>query len=648
MVLACHNLEKAFEDKVLITDGTFHIEDRDRAAIVGVNGAGKTTLLRIILGLEPADNGQVILQKGKTVGYLAQQQKFDSTSTIFEEVKKVKAPVLELEQRMRDLEARMKHASGEELKRLMDAYTQCSHRFEQEDGYAWKSQVTGVIKGLGFTDAEFDQPVSRLSGGEKSRVALCKLLLTKPDLLMLDEPTNHLDLSAVAWLENFLSNYGGAVIVVSHDRYFLDKLATKVIELEQGTLSVYTGNYTAYAAKREERRAAQLKAYLNQQAEIRHQEQVIEKLKSYNREKSIRRAESREKQLDKMERLEKPVQEQADMRLELHPMIESGKDVLEVSHVAKSFGDRTLFDDACFSLTRGEHIAIIGDNGTGKSTMLKLIHGDLEPDAGEILPGAKVLEGYYDQEQQLLHTDKSIFEELSDTYPELTNTAIRNVLAAFLFTGEEVFLPISALSGGERGRVTLAKLMLSGANLLLLDEPTNHLDMASKEILEEALNHFTGTVLYVSHDRYFINKTAHRILELSDGRFTNYLGNYDYYVEKKAQLTGEAADTAHISRKAVRQEDASGGVSQNKLDWKQQKEAESRRRRQENALKKAEEEISRLEGRLEELDARLADPAIGTDSQKLMELTAARGEAETALDEQMTLWEKLAEEMEQE
>lgn len=533
MILSCNNIDKTFVDNHVIKNASFHIEDYEKAAIVGINGAGKTTLLKIITGSLPADAGSVTLAKDKNFGYLAQHQAVDSENTIFDELLTVKQEVLDLEAAIRQTEADMKHAAGTELDTLLKKYAGMTHRFEDINGYACKSEITGILKGLGFQEDEFDKKVATLSGGQKTRVALGKLLLQKPDLIMLDEPTNHLDLGSIAWLETYLLNYKGAVIIVSHDRYFLDKIATKIIEIDNGVVSSFNGNYSDYATQKEHLRTEQMHAYLNQQREIRHQEEVIDKLKQFNREKSIKRAESREKMLDKIERLEKPVEVRADMKLALTPHRTSGNDVMQIEGLSKKFDSHQLFRNASFEIRRGEHVAIIGDNGTGKTTLLKIINELVPMDSGTIRLGANVEIGYYDQEHHVLHMDKTLFEEISDDYPYLTNTEIRNTLAAFLFTGEDVFKKISALSGGERGRVSLAKLMLSEANFLILDEPTNHLDITSKEILETALNAYEGTILYVSHDRYFINKTASRILELTHQEFVNYIGNYDYYLEKR-------------------------------------------------------------------------------------------------------------------
>ena len=634
MILSCTNIDKTFVDNHVIKNASFHIEDYEKAAIVGINGAGKTTLLKIIPGGLPADAGSVTLAKDKTFGYLAQHQAVDSENSIFDELLTVKQEVLDLESAIRQTEADMKNAEGEALDLLLKKYADMTHRFEDINGYACKSEITGILKGLGFEEDEFGKKVATLSGGQKTRVALGKLLLQKPDLIMLDEPTNHLDLNSIAWLETYLLNYRGAVIIVSHDRYFLDRIATKIIEIDNGVVSSFGGNYSDYAVQKEHLRTEQMNAYLNQQREIKHQEEVIDRLKQFNREKSIRRAESREKMLDKIERLDKPVEVRADMKLALTPHRTSGNDVIAIEGLSKRFDSHQLFENVSFEIKRGEHVAVIGDNGTGKTTLLKIINELVPMDSGSIRLGANVEIGYYDQEHHVLHMDKTLFEEISDDYPYLTNTEIRNTLAAFLFTGEDVFKKISALSGGERGRVSLAKLMLSEANFLILDEPTNHLDITSKEILETALNAYEGTVLYVSHDRYFINKTASRILELTHQKFVNYIGNYDYYLEKREILT-PAPETAP-GEMAIE-------PSAQKLDWKQQKENQAQLRKRENDLKKCEEKIESLEARSAALDEEMAKPEIATNPAKLQEIAVEKASIETELEALYIKWETLSE-----
>ena len=640
MILSCQGISKSFGEKVILNDASFHIEEREKAALIGNNGAGKTTLLRIIMNEISADSGQVVLMKDKKIGYLAQYQDVSGHRTVYEELLTTKQYIIDMEDRMRAIEVQMKNASGEELDRLMNTYTRLTHEFELENGYAYKSELMGVLKGLGFTDEDFVKQVETLSGGQKTRVALGKLLISKPDILLLDEPTNHLDMESISWLETYLLNYPGAVFIVSHDRYFLDKVVTKVIEIDAAQVRMYSGNYSAYAEKKAQLRDAQYKAYLNQQRDIKHQEAVIVKLKSFNREKSIRRAESREKMLGKIQRIEKPTEVQSQMRLSLEPRVVSGNDVLTVEELSKSFPEQTLFTDISFQIKRGERVALIGNNGTGKTTMLKILNDLIPADSGTFFLGSKVQIGYYDQEHHVLHAEKTIFEEISDTYPTLTETEIRNMLAAFLFTGDDVFKVISSLSGGERGRVSLAKLMLSEANFLILDEPTNHLDIASKEILEEALNSYTGTVFYVSHDRYFINQTATRILELTNQAVVNYIGDYDYYLEKKEELTEKYAP---VQQETVTvQETAPATASEGKLTWQQQKEEQARKRKQEAELKKTEARIEELETRDKEIDETLVLPDVCTNVGRCAELSREKDKIQQELEELYEKWETLA------
>lgn len=651
MILACHGISKSFGEKVIIADGSFHIEDHEKAALVGPNGAGKSTLFKMIVGELPSDRGEVILTKGKTLGYLAQHQAMQSGSTIYEEVKLAKSDIIEMETQIRSIELELKHLEGDALTSRLETYNRLTASFERQNGYAYESEINGVLKGLGFTENDFSKPVDTLSGGQKTRVSLGKLLLTKPDILLLDEPTNHLDLNSIAWLETYLLNYPGAVLIVSHDRYFLNKVVTKVLEIESGKLMTYNGNYSDYAAKKQQLRDAQIKEYLNQQQEIKHQEAVIEKLRSFNREKSIKRAESREKMLEKIRPVEKPLEANNEIHLTLEPSCVSGNDVLSVEHLSKSFPNQVLFQDISFDIKRGEHVAIIGDNGTGKTTLLKILNQVISADSGTFTLGTNVAIGYYDQEHHVLHMDKTIFDEISDDYPDLTNTKIRNMLAAFLFTGDDVFKRIGDLSGGERGRVSLAKLMLSKANFLILDEPTNHLDIPSKEILEKALNNYTGTILYVSHDRYFINQTATRILDLVNQTFVNYIGNYDYYLEKKDELTtiyAGAPSSVYIpgtanSAISSGKDSVAANVSDSKLDWKEQKEAQARERKRKNELKKTEERITTLEEQDAKIDEMMLQEDIFTSSIKCQELANEKATIAEELEELYIKWEELAE-----
>ncbi len=683
MVLACNNISKSFGTDIILDKVSFHINDREKAAIVGINGAGKSTLFKIIVGEMSCEEGEVTWAKGTRVGYLSQHQDLTSENTIYDEVLSVKAELIRMEEKIRELELSMKGAEGEELSRMLSTYTNLNHEFERQNGYAYRSEVTGVLKGLGFTQEEFTKQVTTLSGGQKTRVALGKLLLSNPDIILLDEPTNHLDMTSIAWLETFLQNYAGAVVIIAHDRYFLDRIVTKIVELENTRAQTFMGNYSAYAEKKAALRQEQIHHYLNQQKEIKHQEEVIAKLRSFNREKSIKRAESREKMLNKMERLEKPVELKADMNIRLEPRTVSGNDVLSVKGLSKAFGNNVLFTNLAFEIKRGERVAIIGNNGTGKTTILKLINGLISADAGEIKPGAKVHIGYYDQEHQVLHMEKTVFEEIQDTYPNLDNTAVRGVLAAFLFTGDDVFKQVKELSGGERGRVSLAKLMLSAANFLILDEPTNHLDITSKEILENALLSYTGTVLYVSHDRYFINRTATRILDLSCGMLLDYIGNYDYYLEKKPEVEKKylgfaLEDTTSLAKgsdrltnhkqlysglssapSAIGKPSAGGqqkgaglqaaGIpfsqaaegSTGKQDWLAKKEEQARERKRQNDLKKVEAEIEKLETRDAKLDAMLSDETVYSDPARLVELNNEKTEISARLEVLMEEWEAL-------
>lgn len=649
MILACHNLNKSFGERIIVKDGSFHIEDREKVAFVGVNGAGKSTILKMIIGEEPTDSGNIVLTKGKTIGYLAQQQNLISGNSIYEELKTAKADIIKLEEQIRTIEHELKGLSGDELQNRLNTYNRLMSEFESKNGYAYESEIIGVLKGLGFQENEFSKEASTLSGGQKTRVSLGKLLLTKPDILLLDEPTNHLDLNSISWLETYLLNYLGAVFIVSHDRFFLNRVVTKVVEIDQGHLRMYDGNYKDYAEKKRQLRDAQMKEYLNQQREIKHQEAVIEKLKSFNREKSIKRAESREKMLDKIERIDKPMDSTQEMHFELNPSCISGNDVLTVEHLTKRFETQTLFSDISFEIKRGEHVAIIGDNGTGKTTLLKILNQVLDADEGAFTLGSKVKIGYYDQEHHVLHDSKTIFEEISDDYPTLTNTQIRNTLAAFQFTADDVFKLIRDLSGGEKGRVSLAKLMLSEANFLILDEPTNHLDITSKEILEQALNDYTGTILYVSHDRYFINQTASRILELVNQTFVNYIGNYDYYLEKKEELTAKYAPVS--SETSVNSKVTNPNISSEsqeplgqKLSWQEQKEAQARERKRKNDLKKTEERIAVLETRNQKIDELMTQEDIYSNSVKCQELAVEKSSNEEELETLYEQWADLAEE----
>ena len=641
MILNATNISKSFGSNEIIKDATFLVNEHEKVAIVGVNGAGKTTLLKILTGEESADSGSITLAKDAKLGYLRQINNVDSALSIIDELYTVIEPILNMEKRMSQMQEDMKHLTGSELEELYSSYTALTHSYELMDGYAAKSRVVGILKGLGFEEIDFDRKINTLSGGQKTRVFLAKLLLEEPDIILLDEPTNHLDLRSIEWLESYLLNYKGAVIIVSHDRYFLDKIVSKVIDIENGNVQMYLGKYTDFSNKKQMLLDARMKEYLNQQQEIKHQEAVITKLKQFNREKSIKRAESRQKQLEKIERVEAPQTYSENMRLSLDISKESGKDVLIVHNLSKSFDHKKLFWDINFEIKRGERVAIIGDNGTGKTTLLKIINGLLNPDTGEVIYGSNVSVAYYDQEHQVLHMDKTLFDELSDTYPEMTNTQIRNILAAFLFTGEDVYKKIADLSGGERGRVSLVKLMLSKANFLLLDEPTNHLDIVSKDVLENALNNFPGTVCYVSHDRYFINKTATRILDLTENRLLNYIGNYDYYIEKR-EAVEEAANLTNTE-----QAEKPADVSESKKEWIDNKTVQAQKKKVKNALNKCEKEISEIEDKLQAVDEEFANPENASNVGKLMELQKQKEALEKRLDKLMEDWEELTLQMEE-
>ena len=678
MILACHHISKEYPENVVLRDVTFHLERGDKAAIIGINGAGKTTLLRIIVGEESADEGTVSFERDISYGYLAQNQGLSSERTVYEEVLSVRQYLIDMEKQLSVYEKQMEGLKGEALTQTISGYTDLLHRFERENGYAYKGEVQGVLKGLGFTPAEFDQNVATLSGGQKTRVALGKLLLQKPDLLMLDEPTNHLDMNSIRWLETYLIGYKGTVLVVSHDRYFLDRTVSKIIELENGKSTIFGGNYSVYADRKKALREQQYHAYMNNQAQIRHQEEVIEKLRRFNREKSIKRAESREKMLQRTEVLEKPVELRDDMHLTFTPCIKSGREVLSVDDLSKSYGDKRLFSGISFKIRRGEHVALIGDNGTGKSTILGILNEVVAPDSGVIRLGTNVHIGYYDQEHHVLHDDKTVFEEISDEYPAMNNTQIRSLLASFLFTGDEVFKRVGDLSGGEKGRVSLAKLMLSKANFLILDEPTNHLDLVSKEVLENALNSYEGTVLYVSHDRYFINRTASRILSLTKTVLLNYpgnnaekapdrfIGNYDFYLEKSAQVedvliadayrdgqgipddfSGRTADSAAPVSASSEKSNASGdaAASSEKMSWAQQKEEQARQRKAANDLRKCEEKIATAEEEISSLEEQMALPENYSSADKFAALSSKKEKLEETLAALYEQWEELSENM---
>ena len=637
MILNISDITKSFDGKDVLRGVSFHIEDHEKAALVGVNGAGKSTLLKIIMGELSPDSGQAVLARDAKIGYLAQHQALTGTMTIYEQLLNVRKDILETAEAMAHSEQQMTVLKGDALEEEMKTYARLTERFQRADGYAYRSEVTGVLKGLGFSEEDFGKHIGELSGGQKTRVALGRLLLTAPDIILLDEPTNHLDMHSIEWLETYLMNYKGAVLIVSHDRYFLNRVVTKVVEIENGVSRTYSGNYDAFSEKKEQLRKARYAAWVNAERERKHQEDVIAKLKQFNREKSIRRAESREKMLDKMDMPEKPEELNTKMNLRLVPKTESGHDVLTVEGLSKGFDGVTLFQDISFEIRRGEHVALIGNNGTGKSTMLKILNGVIPADSGTFVLGSNVTIGYYDQEMQVLNSAKSIFDEISDDYPSMTNTEIRTALAAFLFTNDDVFKLIGDLSGGERARVSLCKLMLSNCNFLILDEPTNHLDIDSREILEGAVRAYEGTVLYVSHDRYFINRTATRILDLTHRQLLNYIGNYDYYLEKK-----DAVEAASLGAEAV-DSSVSGLPTEAKKDWKAQKEEEARKRKRENDLRKTEARIDALETESSKLDTKFSDPVIATDVAELTKLSKQKDAVEKELEDLYARWEELQE-----
>lgn len=640
MILACRQLHKAYGIDVILEKITFHIEEREKAAIVGVNGAGKTTLFKVLTGEISADGGEFYLKKDASLGYLAQNIQIESDRTIYEEMLSVFEKIIRTEANLRELENEMGGLSGQALADKMEEYAALQHYFEQNDGYSYQSRLKGVLKGLGFADQDFNRPMNQLSGGQKTRVHLAKLLLSKPDVLLLDEPTNHLDIASIEWLEDFLRTYPGSVLIISHDRYFLDRIVTKVIEIENKKSTIYNGNYSFYWQQKEINREIQQKAYDMQQKEIKHQEDVIRTLRSFNREKSIKRAESREKALDKMERIDKPDALPDQMRLTLTPFLTSGNDVLHAENLSKSYGGQKVFQNVSFDVKRSDKVAIIGPNGVGKSTLFRMLLKEVSSDSGLIRFGTNVFVGYYDQEQAKLDETKTIFEEISDAYPTLTAGQIRNMLAAFVFTGDDVFKPISALSGGEKGRVSLAKIMLSKANLLMLDEPTNHLDMFSKEVLESALNRYEGTVIYISHDRYFINKTAEKILELTPDGVILYNGNYDYYLEKKAERARNEAEKALQNPQKATTAPVQP-ISDTKNDWLKQKEQQAAERKLANQIAKLEKQIEETEAAIAKADEDMA--ACGTDYSKAQEIFAEKTKLEEKLEGLYEQWETLHE-----
>lgn len=635
MILSCSNIKKSYGTDIILENISFTINEQEKVAIVGVNGAGKSTLFKIITSEISCDEGTVSFPKGVQIGYFSQDLQIDSDKTIYDELLTVFDNIISIEKEMSEIEHKMGDSENSELDSLMKRYSLLSSELEEKNGYEYKSRIRGVIKGLGFTENESETPITHLSGGQKTRIALGKLLLSSPDILLLDEPTNHLDIESIKWLEDFLKNYKNCVIIISHDRYFINKTTTKIIEIENKKSTMYNGNYSFYAEKKAINRQIELNHYITQQKEIKRQEEVIKKLRSFNREKSIKRAESREKALNKMELIDKPENLPDKIKITLKPKIESGYDVLSIIDLKKDFDDKNLFKNISFEIKKGEKVALIGPNGVGKTTLIKMILNKVEKTSGEIKLGANINIGYYDQEHQGISMEKTIFNEISDSFPKLTNFEIRNTLAAFVFTGDDVFKDISSLSGGEKGRVALAKIMLSNANFLILDEPTNHLDINSKEILEEALRNYEGTCLYISHDRYFINNTAEKIIDLTPCKAVIYNGNYDYYMEKKTLIKETPAPSSFLEKNLS---------SSGKSDWQKQKEETALKRKKENLMKKAEKQIEETEEKILLLDKLLEKEDVYTNAQKSREICEEKNNLEEKLLQIYSEWENLTSE----
>ncbi len=634
MLLDVQKISITFPEKTVLTDVSFHVQEKEKVAVVGVNGAGKTTLIKVIAGELAPDAGQVVIGSGVRIACLSQHPEFPSGSTIYKTVFETDRELLEMEENLRRMEQSFSGLDGAELNEAMRAYARLQEEFERRDGYAYRSEVLGVLAGLGFEKGQFDEDPAHLSGGQKTRLLLAKLLLEKPDLLLLDEPTNHLDIRSIEWLESYLNSYDGAVLLVSHDRYFLNRIVSRVIEIEHAQAFSYDGNYDAFTQKKAEKLKAEQNAYLADQRRIKHEEEVIATLRRFNREKSIKRAQSREKKLERMDVREAPKEVKAGLHLTLSAEKESGQDVLAIDGLAKSFDGLTLFSDFSCLIRKGDRLVLIGENGTGKSTLLKILTGNVAPDHGGFRFGANVEVGYYDQENQQLHPENTIFEEISDAYPDLNNTAIRTTLARFLFFNEDVFKQVGDLSGGERARVSLAKLMLSKANLLILDEPTNHLDIHAKTALEEAIRAFSGTVLCVTHDRYFANRIATRMLELSGKSFRSYLGNYDDYLQEKARRTDVASEEQE-GKEAAEQKTAT------KISWEEQKKTEAAKRKRENDRKRTEERIEEIETRIREIEEAYLDPAVATDVEAMTVLSAEQAGLSEELEDLYLRWEDL-------
>lgn len=627
IILSAQHIAKSFGVNAVLRDVSLTVQQGDRIGLVGVNGCGKSTLMRILAGLDAQDGGEISLVRGLRVGYLAQQNMVTSGETVWNELQKVYEQVFAMEKKLRELEDEMAHAhtDAQHFAQLSADYDRLTQRFEEADGYSWKSMVSGVLNGLGFKPAQYDQCVDSLSGGEQTRLCLARLLLQKPDLLLLDEPTNHLDMETLQWLENYLAVYKGSVLVISHDRYFLDHVCTGIVEILMGSSEQYNGNYTRYIAQRQERFESRMRAYEIQQKEIERQQAIIARYRMFNREKSIRAAESREKALDRMEKLEKPVDERA-IRFSFEARRRTGEDVLQLTEMSKSFGEKHLFHDLTLRVRAGDRVALIGPNGVGKSTLIKIIVGEELPDTGFIRYGSNVDIGYYDQHQSTLHADKTVLDEIWDRFPQMEQSNVRGALGMFLFTGDDVFKPIHTLSGGEKGRVALTALMLRKDNLLLLDEPTNHLDMDSREVLEEALTDFGGTIITVSHDRYFINRIANRIIEMQPDGVTEYIGNYDDYIERKNRPVAVEAEA---------------GKTKTELEKEKRREKLSRQalRQLKIRAQEAEKAVGVKEAEIAELEAQMADPSLYSDAQKSADVQRAYQKAQQVLQTLYEQWE---------
>lgn len=642
IMLSCNNVSKSFGVETILEDISFSVNEGDKIGIVGVNGTGKTTLFKVITGIFPHDKGDIFTSKNCRLGYLEQNTNFYSEKTIYDEVVSVFSDLIEAEEELRSLEHQIaslsakESSSGDQLKKAMDTYGKKYEEFEKKNGYAYKSEVRGTLKGLGFSDEEMNKPVNVLSGGEKTRVLLAKLLLSKPSLLLLDEPTNHLDADAIEWLEAFLRSYEETIMIISHDRYFLDQSVNRIFEMENKRLTSYNGNYTDYQKQAKINREIRLRQYENQQRDIKKQEESIERLKAYGREKHLKRARSKEKMLDKVDRLDKPQELRKKARFNFVLRHHSGNDVLKAQGLGKSFGDRKLFEGVDFDLYRGEKVALIGPNGVGKSTLFKIIMGDESQDQGEYKLGQGVDIAYFHQEQKSLNLENSIIDEVWDDNPHMTQTEVRNLLGAFLFEGENVFKSIRSLSGGERARVAILKLILSKSNLLLLDEPTNHLDIDSKEVLEDALKEYEGTLLTISHDRYFLNTVVDRILVLKPDGIEEYLGNYEYYQNKKK----EESEKSYL---AEMEDLPSKTKTQIKEERRREKELKKNENKAKKLIKDIEVEIELLEKQIGGLDYMLCQEEVYTSPERTREVNQEKSDLEKRLSKLYEKWEQIVE-----